>query len=75
MFIFIFEMLSVKTLITCDDARDNLRKQVLINRKKVVFVISYWLFFLSSTGMYFLAFLSRKEKFKEVTDPYIIVMW
>lgn len=74
MFIFIFEMLSVKALITCDDARDNLRNQVLINRKKVAFVIAYWFFFLSSTGMFFLAFLSRKN-FKEVTDPYIIVMW
>ena len=29
---FIFDMLSVKALITCDNAKDNLRAQLLIKR-------------------------------------------
>ena len=74
LFIFIFDMLSVKALITCDNARNNIREQLLIKRRKLAFLLAYWVVFLSGCTMFFQAYL-RGLRFKEVTDPYIIVMW
>ena len=71
---FIFDMLSVKALITCDNARENVRDQLLIKRSKLAFLIAYWIVFLSLLVMFFQAYL-RGLRFKEITDPYIIVMW
>jgi hypothetical protein len=74
LFMFIFDMLSVKALITCENVKDNLREQLLINRRKIGFIIAYWIFVLASSSMFFQAYL-RGLQYETVTDPYIIVTW
>jgi len=74
LFMFIFDMLSVKALITCDNAKDNLRKQLMIKLRKLGFLIAYWIVFLTILVLFFQAYL-RGLRYKTVTDPYIIVLW
>lgn len=67
-------MLSVKALIACDNAKDNLRKQLQIKRRKVGFIIAFWIAMLSVIVLFFQAYV-RGIRYKTVTDPIIIVMW